>query len=387
MSFIVPKKPQILYAPMLSSFGGGSARGFNPGGGGGGADPFYDGSTSFTFINNSGESTTYKNSTLSVLNSMSAYSSAGFYNDTSKFDVVGGFQKLVLGGSGSYDLRFTVDGAKSVNITNGKLNGDTNTLFAEAGGAGGTLYSGRGARQVLTRTVSAGDTLYFLCGRPGQITSDSQGTGGAGASGIWLNNDWRVISGGGGSAGSSSNGYGRNGDADHTSSDGRDGMTSSSSNVLYSGVNGGTSGNGGGNGDSPTTTASMCANSGGGINSAGADNNCGRTNATGGGRLLGPTATPAQGTLWGGTGEGSAGQNYGAAGFGGFGGGGGGSNNNGYGSGGGGYSGGGGGYYYGGQCGGAGGSYVDTSFFTKTSGTTVGNQSGPYEGRILVEVI
>ena len=35
MSLIVPKKPQILYAPMLSSFGGGSARGFNPGGGGG----------------------------------------------------------------------------------------------------------------------------------------------------------------------------------------------------------------------------------------------------------------------------------------------------------------------------------------------------------------
>ncbi len=34
MSFIVPKKPQILYAPMLASFGGGSARGFNPGGGG-----------------------------------------------------------------------------------------------------------------------------------------------------------------------------------------------------------------------------------------------------------------------------------------------------------------------------------------------------------------
>lgn len=29
------KKPQILYSPMLSSFGGGSARGFNPGGGGG----------------------------------------------------------------------------------------------------------------------------------------------------------------------------------------------------------------------------------------------------------------------------------------------------------------------------------------------------------------
>ncbi len=36
MSFLVPKKPQILYAPMLSSFGGGSARGFNPGGGIGG---------------------------------------------------------------------------------------------------------------------------------------------------------------------------------------------------------------------------------------------------------------------------------------------------------------------------------------------------------------
>ena len=33
MSFLVPKKPQILYAPMLATFGGGSARGFNPGGG------------------------------------------------------------------------------------------------------------------------------------------------------------------------------------------------------------------------------------------------------------------------------------------------------------------------------------------------------------------
>ena len=41
MSFIVPKKPQILYAPMLASFGGGSARGFNPGGGGGGGDVNY----------------------------------------------------------------------------------------------------------------------------------------------------------------------------------------------------------------------------------------------------------------------------------------------------------------------------------------------------------
>ena len=36
MSFMIPKKPQILYSPMLASFGGGSARGFNPGGGGGG---------------------------------------------------------------------------------------------------------------------------------------------------------------------------------------------------------------------------------------------------------------------------------------------------------------------------------------------------------------
>ena len=33
-SFWMPKK-QPLYAPMLATFGGGSARGFNPGGGGG----------------------------------------------------------------------------------------------------------------------------------------------------------------------------------------------------------------------------------------------------------------------------------------------------------------------------------------------------------------
>ena len=48
MSFIVPKKPQILYAPMLSSFGGGSARGFNPGvvdDGGPYFGPEYDGWT------------------------------------------------------------------------------------------------------------------------------------------------------------------------------------------------------------------------------------------------------------------------------------------------------------------------------------------------------
>ena len=32
MSFMIPKKPQILYSPMLATFGGGSARGFNPGG-------------------------------------------------------------------------------------------------------------------------------------------------------------------------------------------------------------------------------------------------------------------------------------------------------------------------------------------------------------------
>lgn len=31
MSFMIPKKPQILYSPMLATFGGGSARGFNPG--------------------------------------------------------------------------------------------------------------------------------------------------------------------------------------------------------------------------------------------------------------------------------------------------------------------------------------------------------------------
>jgi hypothetical protein len=35
MSFIIPKKPQILYAPMLGSLGGGSARGFGRGVGGG----------------------------------------------------------------------------------------------------------------------------------------------------------------------------------------------------------------------------------------------------------------------------------------------------------------------------------------------------------------
>jgi hypothetical protein len=52
MSFIIPKKPQILYAPMLGSLGGGSARGFGRGvGGGAGIGPGYFGSQYSGFSN------------------------------------------------------------------------------------------------------------------------------------------------------------------------------------------------------------------------------------------------------------------------------------------------------------------------------------------------
>jgi hypothetical protein len=53
MSFIIPKKPQILYAPMLGSLGGGSVRGFGRGVGGAGIGPGYFGSQYTGFSNDS----------------------------------------------------------------------------------------------------------------------------------------------------------------------------------------------------------------------------------------------------------------------------------------------------------------------------------------------
>ena len=101
-SFWMPKK-QPLYAPMLSTFGGGSARGFNPGGGGGG---FGD--------------TTYIARVTGVANEQDYFpSNTGFM--TSNWSHSGGNADggtINISGSGEYQL---------VSISMGKKQGPGNT--------------------------------------------------------------------------------------------------------------------------------------------------------------------------------------------------------------------------------------------------------------------
>lgn len=104
MSFLVPKKPQILYAPMLASFGGGSARGFNPGGGPGGEF----------------QATTYIARVTGVANELSSFpSSTGFMTRTWSHNgnnADGG--TINVSGSGEYKL---------ISISMGKKVGPGNT--------------------------------------------------------------------------------------------------------------------------------------------------------------------------------------------------------------------------------------------------------------------
>jgi len=143
------KKPQILYAPMLSSFGGGSARGFNPGGGGGFVF------TSFTFT----DAKTYGRLGPTRTQALSVYdtSTYGWLNDTSVYDVTSsGIQTFVVPESATY--RFTargaVNNAKSFNSSN--VAGTTQTVVGEM-------------------SLSAGDKLWIAVGQ-NSGSSDSRQT-------------------------------------------------------------------------------------------------------------------------------------------------------------------------------------------------------------------
>ena len=161
MSFLVPKKPQILYAPMLASFGGGSARGFNPGGGGGGLFNF----TSHTFTN--ATSAGALGPTLSNLTS--AYSSTTWASNSSFFtlDTSYNAQKFTIPKTGTY--RIEARGAAG-----GPISGST----PQAGNGPGFGYQHRA-----DFSLDEGTHLYILVGQMGQTvvrTSNQAGPGGGG---------------------------------------------------------------------------------------------------------------------------------------------------------------------------------------------------------------
>ena len=152
MSFIVPKKPQILYAPMLSSFGGGSARGFNPGGGAG-----FPG---FTFTN-AGQTGRFGPSLTTCRSAYSSTADGWDPTDTTQFNVTtDGYQDFKIYVGGSYRLR--VRGAK----------GGDNTREAEGIG-------GQGAEIDVNFTFTEGSALRIIVGQQGTTTS-GQGSGGGG---------------------------------------------------------------------------------------------------------------------------------------------------------------------------------------------------------------
>jgi hypothetical protein len=162
MSFLVPKKPQILYAPMLASFGGGSARGFNPGGGGGGLFDF----TSHTFTNAGAGGTL--GPTLSDLTS--EYSSTTWASDSSFFTLDTNYnaQKFTIPQNGTY--RIQVRGAAG-----GPISGQS---------PAGSNGPGFGYQHRADFSLTEGEFLYIIVGQMGQTvarTGNQAGPGGGGS--------------------------------------------------------------------------------------------------------------------------------------------------------------------------------------------------------------
>ena len=162
MSFMIPKKPQILYAPMLASFGGGSARGFNPGGGGGGLFDF----TSHTFTNATSGGTL--GPTLSNLTT--AYSSTTWAGTSSFFtlDTSYNAQRFTIPEDGTY--RIQARGAAG-----GPISGGTPS---------GTNGPGLGYEHKADFSFTQGEYLYILVGQMGQtvVRTGNQGNAGGGGS-------------------------------------------------------------------------------------------------------------------------------------------------------------------------------------------------------------
>lgn len=346
---LVPK--QRLFAPMLSTFGGGSARGFNPGG-----VPILF--TQFTFTNCGATGTEGP----SLTDCRTAYSPTEWDDtDTTQFNVTtNGYQDFKIIQSGTYRLR--VRGAR----------GGHNTRLGSGNGTGG-----QGAEIDVNFTFSAGDALRIIVGQHG-VTETSGGSGGGGGGSFvlygssmtafantdtYITNNLLVAAGGGG------------GGTDHTDdapslNNGMDGVANS-----LSGTNSrGGSTTGGSGGDGGVTGSGDWAGAGG----AGITGNGSQPRNSG--NLTGSAPVDYSG----GFGGGAGGVDYGEDG--GFGGGAGGSWG---GSGGGGYSGGGGDDSTGSgsdkEGGGGGGSYKDTQF-SGYSLNTQGNHSDD-NGSVLLQLV
>lgn len=153
MSFMIPKKPQILYAPMLATFGGGSARGFNPGGGPDGlplsAITFDVGSNTTNLLDSS-----YNGPAIGDL----SYGTRSDLVDLNFSVDSTGIQSLDVPETGTYN--YTIKGASSVRQK------------YSAGSEYSTLF-GRGANFSGTFTIGASDIGNKLFIAVGQLPSNN----------------------------------------------------------------------------------------------------------------------------------------------------------------------------------------------------------------------
>lgn len=170
MSFIVPKKPQILYAPMLSSFGGGSARAFSS------SVEFPRGPFDYSF-----ESSTFGNGGTEGRNAPgnSTYTNniTGSSIPSGKISISSGIITWTPPGSATY--RITVRGARGKN-PNG-------------------TYAGYGATMIGNFELTNSTQLKMLIGQPG--TEGNGGAGGGMTAVAFTNNTALIVAGGGGGGG------------------------------------------------------------------------------------------------------------------------------------------------------------------------------------------
>jgi hypothetical protein len=171
MSLIIPKKPQILYAPMLGSLGGGSVRGFGRGVGGGKYAPSWNWSLGTTYSFNSATARGSLGPTYSMASA--EYSGSPFLSTTDDFDVLGeGIQKLTIPVAGTY--RLTVKGAYGGP-------GENQSDLSDAGG--------RPYEYVVDASLEKGDVLGLVVGQRGGESNGSYSSsvagGGGGASWVF----------------------------------------------------------------------------------------------------------------------------------------------------------------------------------------------------------
>ncbi len=144
MSFLVPKKPQILYAPMLASFGGGSARGFNPGGGPLRA-PDFSGATGVVHAGS--------NAQLVRVN-VSSFNGGTALVDNTDFDIAGNFPAQML------DVAWGLEDPSTIRIVGG-YNDGLHTLP--------TNFSSGTTKVTTTDTTYIGNTRAICMCRNGYL--------------------------------------------------------------------------------------------------------------------------------------------------------------------------------------------------------------------------